>query len=208
MVAAVPEELFRATVVGVKVKGGVVLATDKRLSYGSLVLSKSARKIFVLNDRTAIAFAGLYGDAGGLIRFLEAELRFYQLTSGVTPTVKTVAKRLSTIMYSYKWFPFIVETLVGGIEPDGSPKLYVLDPLGSIIEEDYAAVGTGAAIAFGLLERDYSETLTVEEAEKLAIASMRAAIGRDVGSGDGIDVATITGSGVRQKSIVLRLVEG
>jgi len=202
------EDVFRATVVGLKFRDGVVMATDRRLSYGNIVLSRAARKIFVVNERAAVAFAGLYGDVSGLVRFLQADISAYKLLANAPVTIRSIAKRLSTLMYSYKWFPFFVETLVGGVESDGTPRLYVLDPLGSVLEEDYTAVGSGATIAFGFLENNYNSNMAMEEAEKIALSAVRTAIGRDIGSGDGIDVVTITRNGVREKSITLRIVEG
>jgi proteasome beta subunit len=201
------EEVFRATVVGLKVRDGVVMATDRRLSYGNIVLSRAARKIFVVDERAAVAFAGLYGDVSGLIRFLQADISAYKLIANAPVTIRSIAKRLSILMYSYKWFPFFVETLVGGVESDGTPRLYVLDPLGSILEEEYAAVGSGATVAFGFLENNYRPDMTVDDAEKVAISAVRTAIGRDIGSGDGIDVVSITRNGTRERSITLRIVE-
>ncbi|MFZ8793134.1 MAG: archaeal proteasome endopeptidase complex subunit beta [Acidilobaceae archaeon] len=201
------EEVFRATVVGLKSRDGVVMATDRRLSYGNIVLSRAAKKIFVVDERAAVAFAGLYGDVSGLVRFLQADISAYKLIANAPVTIRSIARRLSVLMYSYKWFPFFVETLVGGVESDGTPRLYVLDPLGSILEEDYTAVGSGATIAFGFLENNYSNNVTVEEAEKIALSAVRTAIGRDIGSGDGIDIVTITRNGARERSVTLRIVE-
>jgi proteasome beta subunit len=201
------EEVFRATVVGLKSRDGVVMATDRRLSYGNIVLSRAAKKIFVVDERAAVAFAGLYGDVSGLVRFLQADISAYKLIANAPVTIRSIARRLSVLMYSYKWFPFFVETLVGGVESDGTPRLYVLDPLGSILEEDYTAVGSGATIAFGFLESNYSSNVTVEEAEKIALSAVRTAIGRDIGSGDGIDIVTITRNGARERSVTLRIVE-
>ncbi|MFZ8788123.1 MAG: proteasome subunit beta [Acidilobaceae archaeon] len=201
------EEVFRATVVGLKSRDGVVMATDRRLSYGNIVLSRAAKKIFVVDERAAVAFAGLYGDVSGLVRFLQADISAYKLIANAPVTIRSIARRLSVLMYSYKWFPFFVETLVGGVESDGTPRLHVLDPLGSILEEDYTAVGSGATIAFGFLENNYSSNVTVEEAEKIALSAVRTAIGRDIGSGDGIDIVTITRNGARERSVTLRIVE-
>jgi proteasome beta subunit len=183
------------------------MATDRRLSYGNIVLSRAAKKIFVVDERAAVAFAGLYGDVSGLVRFLQADISAYKLIANAPVTIRSIARRLSVLMYSYKWFPFFVETLVGGVESDGTPRLYVLDPLGSILEEDYTAVGSGATIAFGFLESNYSSNVTVEEAEKIALSAVRTAIGRDIGSGDGIDIVTITRNGARERSVTLRIVE-
>lgn len=201
------EDFLRATVLGIKTRKGVVLATDRRLTLGDFIVSRNATKVFILRDNVAVAFAGLYGDIAGLIRILDTDMRAYEMTSGTHLSIKAVAKRLSTLLYSYKAFPFIIEALVGGIERTGEPKLFSLDSLGSLLEEDYIAVGTGAATALGLLEREYRSDLDLDSAEKLAISAVRAAISRDVGSGDGIDVVIVSPEGVRRKSLTLRLVE-
>ncbi|MCE4601762.1 MAG: archaeal proteasome endopeptidase complex subunit beta [Desulfurococcales archaeon] len=198
---------FGATVLGLKAGDGVVLATDRRLSYGGFVMSRNARKIFVLEDRVGIAIAGLYGDTSGLSRILEAEIKYYELTSGSSLSVKGVAKRLSSILYAYKFYPFFVEAIIGGID-DGEPRLYVLDSLGSITEEDYAASGSGATMALGVLEATYKPGLSIDEAMDIAVKAMKSAIERDAMSGDGIDIVAVTRSGVRERKITLKMVEG
>lgn len=196
---------FGATSVGVRVKDGVVLATDRRMSYGTFIMSRNARKIYIINDRVGIAFAGLYGDISGLIRMLRADIKSYSLINNAEPSVLMVAKRLSLIMYSYKMLPFYVETIVAGLDPSGESKLYVLDSLGSITEEPYAAVGSGATIALGYLEANYREDLSLEEAEAIVERAVKTAIIRDAGSGDGIDILSITRDGVREKRIRLEV---
>ncbi|MEB3860170.1 MAG: archaeal proteasome endopeptidase complex subunit beta [Desulfurococcales archaeon] len=198
---------FGATAVGVRAKDGVVLVTDRRMSYGSFVMSRNAKKVYKVNDKVAAAFAGLYGDIGGLFRMLQAEIKYHELTTKTPLTLMGMAKRLSTILYSYRYYPFYVEILLGGIEKDGSPGLYVLDSLGSITEEPYAAIGSGATIALGTLENEYRDNMSVEDAEKLAVKSARSAIGRDAMSGDGMDVVVISRAGSNEKTIWLKLVE-
>ncbi|MCE4612487.1 MAG: proteasome subunit beta [Desulfurococcales archaeon] len=198
---------FGATAIGVRAKDGVILATDRRMSYGGFVMSRNARKVYKVNERAAAAFAGLYGDIGGLFRILQAEIKYHELTAKTPLTLMGLAKRLSTILYSYRFYPFYVEVLLGGIEKDGKPGLYVLDSLGSITEEPYAAIGSGATIALGTLESGYREDLDVSEAERLAIRAARSAIGRDAMSGDGIDIVSITVKGSNEKTIWLKLVE-
>ncbi len=190
---------------GVKAGEGVALATDRRMAYGTFIMSRNARKVFRINDRIGIVFAGLYGDISGLVRILRADLKSYELTTGNPITTYMTAKRLSLIMYSYKMLPFIVETIVGGLDPDGTPRLYVLDSLGSITEEPYAAVGTGATIAYGYLEANYREDMSGDEALQIAINAVKTAIVRDAGTGDGIDAVLISKEGVREESVKLRV---
>jgi len=194
------------TAVGLRVSEGVVLATDKRMSYGGFVMSRNFKKVFKVNERIGVAFTGLYGDMGGLIRFLESQARLYETERGKPMPVYAAAKLLSNLLYSYKFYPFLVEALVGGIDSDGSSKLYVLDPLGSIIEEDYAAAGSGATMAFGVLESAYRRDMSLEEAERLAINAMKAAMARDAGSGDGVDILVVSRGGVRERSIRFKVV--
>ncbi|MET1101561.1 MAG: archaeal proteasome endopeptidase complex subunit beta [Pyrodictiaceae archaeon] len=180
-----------ATTVGLRQKNFVILASEKRISYGGFVLSKSGKKVYKITDYMGIAGAGLFADIQILSRIIAAELEYQRLTMGRKPTIKAAAKLLAVILYSHKYLPYLSELLVGGIEEDGTTRLYVMDPLGSLIEDDYAAIGSGAPIAIGVLERGYHSNLSLEEAKKLVIDAMRAALERDPISGDGVDILII-----------------
>ncbi len=198
---------FGAIAVGIKAKDGVVLAADKRLSYGGFVFSRNAKKTFVIADRIGVALAGFYGDISGLKRILEAEVSLYELAYSKRFSVRAFAKRLSTILYSYKYFPFYVETLVGGID-DGIPRLFVLDPVGSITEEKFAAAGSGSQMALGVLENLYTDSISIEDAKKIAFKAVKAAIMRDATSGDGVEMVAISrDKGAETIVKELRLVE-
>jgi len=189
---------FGATTVGIKCSNGVVLASERRMSYGGYILSKRIKKVFKITDKLAVAFAGLFADMQALARFLEAEVKFYELTTNKSMNVKSVAKILSIILYSQKYMPYLSETLVGGVDNEGF-HLFILDPLGSVIEDDYAAIGTGAPIAIGIIESTYKDKIGVEEARKLAYSAIKAAIERDATSGDGIDIMSITEKGIYEE---------
>lgn len=182
-------EELPATALGVKLNDGVILAAERRLSYGTFVLSRSAKKVFRVG-RFGIAGAGIMGDIQTLTRLMNIEIKYYELYNNKPISVKAAAKLLSVILYQYKWTPFISELLFGGVDVDG-PKLFVLDPIGSLIEDNYASVGSGARIAIGTLESEYEPNLSVDKGKELVIKAMKAAIERDVTSGDGIDVLVI-----------------
>ncbi|MCI2415586.1 MAG: archaeal proteasome endopeptidase complex subunit beta [Candidatus Aramenus sp.] len=183
-------EELPSTAVGIKLKDGVILGAVRRLSYGGYVLSKSAKKVFSLG-RFGIAGAGLFGDFQSIVRIMNVEIKYYELANNRPITTKAAAKLLSVLLYQYKYMPFISEILFGGID-DGTPQFFVLDPLGSLLDDVYAAVGSGARVAIGVLESEYKDTLSVSEGKELVIRALRASIERDVTSGDGIDVLTIT----------------
>jgi len=197
-----PLTYFGATTVGIRGKDFVVLASERRMSYGGYILSRSIRKVFKITDKLGMAFAGLFADMQALAKYLEAEVKFYELTLEKPMKIRSAAKILSIILYSQKYMPYLSETLVGGIDSEGA-HLFVLDPLGSLIEDDYAAIGSGAPIAIGIIETNYSKAVNVNDAEKLAYDAIRAAAERDSSSGDGVDLLVITKEGIKEQYLKL-----
>jgi proteasome beta subunit len=188
-----------ATAVGIKVNDGVVLASEKRVAYGGFVMSKAGKKVFVIKDRYGMALAGLFADIKTLVRIMKIQLHQFEIENGRKMDVRSAAKLLSVILYQYKYMPFLSEIIFGGVDDEG-PHLIVMDSLGSLIDDDYAAVGSGAPIAIGIIESNYRKDLSLSDAEKLAVEAVRAAVKRDVASGDGVDVAIITAEGASEKS--------
>ncbi len=191
-----------ATAVGIKAKEGVVLAAEKRVAYGGFVMSRGGRKVFAIKDRFGLAFAGLFSDIQTLNRTMNVLIHSYELENNRPISVHSAARLLSVILYQNKWLPFISEIVFGGVDEFGT-HLYVMDMLGSLIEDVYAAIGSGAPIAIGIIESRYREGLSVEEATQIAVDAVSAAVKRDALSGDGVDVVVITPEGVREKTVTL-----
>ncbi|MEM4738495.1 MAG: archaeal proteasome endopeptidase complex subunit beta [Acidilobaceae archaeon] len=177
------------TTVGLIARDKIILAADKRATEGFMIASRRVKKIVKITDYAAMTMAGLVADAQVLADILREEARLYELDTGVRMSIKSIATLLSNILFSYKFFPFIVQVLIGGY--DDRPRLYTLDPFGSIIEEKFAATGSGSPIAYGVLEEHYSDNLTIDDAVKIVASAIRSAMLRDVASGDGIDIVMI-----------------
>ena len=181
--------LHGTTTVGIVTRDHVVLAADKRATAGTLIASRRVKKIVKINEYSAMTISGLVADAQNLADIVREESRYYLLSTGVRLSVKGIATLLANILFSSKFFPYIVQLIVGGY--DVKPRLYVLDLYGSITEEKYAATGSGSPVAYGVLEENYRDDLTVDEAIDIAKRAIRTAILRDSATGDGIDVAVI-----------------
>ena len=108
----------------------------------------------------------------------------------------TVAKMMSNLMYERRFFPLLTQVIVGGVVD--KPVIYTLDPLGSVLPDDYAAVGTGAEMALGILDQQYKKEIQEIDAINLAVKSIRSAINRDSASGEGIDVLVINKDGIKE----------
>jgi len=185
-----------ATAVGINCVDGVILAAEKRLAYGRFIQSRNVQKVFLIDNKIGAAVAGLFSDSQQIIRLIQAYVNLYNLEREGTAviSVRTAAKLMANVLFGNRIYPYYVEPIVGGIDGNGS-QLYVLDPIGSLMDEFYIATGTGATIAIGILEDGHSDTITVNEGRDLAINAIRMASRRDATSGDGIDVLTIVAEG-------------
>jgi proteasome beta subunit len=189
-----------ATTIGLVCSDGVVLASEKRVSYGYMVMSRVGKKVFRLTDRIGAACAGLVSDMQILVREVEAYANLFRMDAGRPMSVRSAAKVMSNLLFGRRLVPLITQTIVGGMDDEG-PSLYVLDILGSVIPDKYAAVGSGAEIAVGVLEQGYKDGISTSEAKDLVIRAIKSAISRDVMSGDGVDLMVITKEGMREESI-------
>ncbi len=191
-----------ATTVGIVCKDAVVLASERRVSYGYFVMSKSGKKVFKVTDRIGAACAGLVGDMQILTREVSAYLSIYSYERDRNPDVRSAAKVMGSLLFERRLFPYLAQTIVGGLDETG-PSLYVLDPAGSVIEDKFSAVGSGSEIAIGVLESEFKPDLTVDEGKKLLKKAVKAAVSRDIGSGEGLDMLIITKNGIKEENEAL-----
>ena len=184
------------TTIGLVCSDGVILAADKRATMGYYIANKQTQKIYLISDRIAMTLAGGVGDAQNLVRWMRAEIKLYELKTGKRMAVEGAATLLANILSQYKFFPFFVQLLVGGV--DGRPRVFNIDMLGGVTEEDINATGSGSPIAMGLLEQLFKHGGTVEENIVTAAKSVDSAMRRDAGSGEGIDMVIIKPEGVER----------
>jgi proteasome beta subunit len=190
-----------ATAVGITYQDGIVLAAEKRISYGNFVVNKNTKKIFTITDQVASACAGMVADMQVLTRQVGALAKIRKLETRRDMATNSVAKLMSVIMFERRYFPLLTQVIVGGVQT--TPEIYTLDPLGSLLPDNYAAVGTGAEMALGIMDAEYNKNMSEDTSKKLAIKAVKSSIQRDSASGDGIDVLTITKKGIEEESLGL-----
>lgn len=194
------EKKTGTTTVGIKLKDGVVLAADTQASLDHMVETLNIKKILPITDRIAITTAGSVGDLQALARMLEAEAKYYQFTWGKPMRAKAMANLLSNILNESKWFPYMVQIIIGGYVEE--PTLASLDPLGGLIFDNYTTTGSGSPFAIAILEDGYKEDMNIEDARELAIRAVRTAGKRDVYTGERkIQVITITKEGMKEEFV-------
>jgi proteasome beta subunit len=183
-------------VLGITYDGGVVLASDRRIAFNNFLVSKTTKKTFVITPKVGAACAGLVADMQILSLQISAlaKIRRMEIKRDVPPN--TIAKMFSNMLYERRFFPLYTQTIVGGIIDE--PKIYTLDPGGSVLPDDYAAVGSGAEMALGVLDPQFKKGMTEQEALDLAVKAIRSASMRDSASGDGIDILLINKDGTKE----------
>jgi len=188
-----------ATAVGITYNDGVLLAAEKRVSYGNFVVNKNTKKTFNVTDHVGAACAGMVADMQVLVRQVSALSKIRKLETRRNVEPNSVAKLMSVIMFERRYFPLLTQVVVGGVTT-GKPEIYTLDPLGSVLPDRYVAVGTGAEMALGVMDAEFNENLDEEKATNLALKSIRSSIQRDSASGDGIDILIINKNGKSENS--------
>jgi len=192
------------TILGIVCRDGVVMAADRQVTAGHVVMSKRERKVFQVNDYIVMAGCGVAGDIQRVPKFISAELKLKELRSKSRPTVRQAASLLNNINYNGIRQPSMIPQqagfLIAGFNEDGATELYSIEPAGSLVKvEDFDAnFGSGMPYVYGLLERQYKPGISVKEGVELALEAVKSSTQRDVGSGYGIDVYAITKDGIRK----------
>ncbi len=180
------------TTLALKCVNGVIMATDTRVTMlPGFVAHKKMKKIYEVTRNIGMTIAGVPVEAINLLDLLRANSAIYQLWRKRAVSVRTVAGLASTLLFSQRYVPYVVQIIIGGYDDEGY-HLYSLDPFGSAIEDNMIATGSGSPVAYGVLENRYNEKMTLDEGLTLALKAITAAMKRNVYTGGDFNMATIT----------------
>jgi proteasome beta subunit len=196
----IDEMAFKGTTtIGAISTDGVVLASDTRVTAGSLVVHKKGKKVYKIDNHLAMTISGLVADAQQTVEILKANSRLYRLQRKSPIPVSTAARLVANLFFSNRYSPFLAQIVIGGVD-DSGPHIFTIDPFGSIIEEKCVATGSGSPVAYGVLEEKYREGLPLKEVLQIVVKSVNSAMKRNITSGDSFDVSVIDFNGYRELS--------
>ena len=201
--------LHGTTTVGIKVKDGVVLCADMRASAGYFIANNNTMKIQKIDNHAGMTMAGGVADAQNITDILRYHANIHRMQKGEPIQIKSLTRLTSLIFHQNRGYPFIADIIVGGYDKQGT-ALYNIDMFGSVEEKTYVTTGSGSPVAYGLLEEEHNENLSIDDAKVIALRAVKAAITRNIGTGDGINVAIIDKDGFRlltreQKKAIITL---
>jgi proteasome beta subunit len=201
--------LHGTTTVGIKATDGVVLCADMRASAGYFIANNNTMKIQQIDDHAGMTMAGGVADAQNITDILRYHANLHRVEKNEPIPIKSLTRLASLIFHQNRGYPFMADILVGGFDKQG-PALYNIDMFGSVEDKIYVTTGSGSPVAYGLLEEEYHKDLNIEDAKVIALRAVKAAITRNIGTGDGINVSIIDKNGFRlltkeQKKAIINL---
>jgi proteasome beta subunit len=185
------------TTIGVVCKDGVILASDTRVTMGFYVAHKFGKKVYKIDDHLGMTIAGTVADAQRVVDILIANAQLYKINLNRAMPVSSAARLIANLLFSARYIPLATQVLIGGVDETG-PHVFNLDPFGSLTEEKSVATGSGSPIAYGVLEDQYREGMSVAELLPIIVKAVNAAMKRDVASGNNYNVTVIDNAGYRE----------
>jgi proteasome beta subunit len=185
------------TTIGVVCRDGVLMTTDTRATMGSFVAHKHAKKVYMIDHHLGMTIAGVVGDAQAIVEMLKVNAALYRLDMARPIPIQSAARMASNILFQARYYPLGVQALIGGVDSTGG-HIFALDPLGSMMEEKFVSTGSGSPVAYGVLESEWHDDMTVKDSTPVLVRAISSAMKRDSASGDSFDVVTITRDGYRE----------
>lgn len=179
---------------------GVVLAADTRASAGFFIADRHVMKIQKVDRHLGMTIAGGVADAQNLVDVMRYNANIYRISNREIMPVNSAARLCSNVLFNQRYFPYYVQIILAGYDNKSGGQIYNIDLFGSMTSEKYISTGSGSPVAYGYLESEYKEGSSVNEAYKIAIQAIAAAIRRNAGTGDNINAVIIDKDGYRELS--------
>ncbi|HEX6028487.1 MAG TPA: proteasome subunit beta [Nitrososphaeraceae archaeon] len=179
---------------------GVVLAADTRASAGFFIADRHVMKIQKVDRHLGMTIAGGVADAQNLVDVMRYNANIYRISNREIMPVNSAARLCSNVLFNQRYFPYYVQIILAGYDNKSGGQIYNIDLFGSMTSEKYISTGSGSPVAYGYLESEYKEGSSVNEAYKIAIQAVAAAIRRNAGTGDNINAVIIDKDGYRELS--------
>ncbi|KAJ3361123.1 proteasome component pup2 [Allomyces arbusculus] len=188
-----------STTIGIQCPEGVVLAVEKRIT-STLLEPSSIEKIYEIDRHLGCAVSGLTPDARTIIEHARVEAQSHRFTfneaikvESVTQAVCDLALRFGEGAHGQEAImsrPFGVALLIAGVDEKG-PQLYHADPSGTFVQWDAKAIGAGSEGAQTELQAEYHKSLSLVEAETLALKILKQVMEEKLNAVN-VEVAAVT----------------
>ena len=157
-------------------------------------------------DKATLATDGFAADAEALVARVRQRLELYQYQHNRSMPLHSIARMLSTILYSKRFFPYYVHNILGGIDEQGRGAVFSYDPVGTVERLVCNAAGAAEGLIQPFLDnqvlfKNQNATpgheipapghLPLEETLKITMDSFTSATERHIEVGDGLDIFVV-----------------
>ncbi|XP_024402015.1 proteasome subunit beta type-4 [Physcomitrium patens] len=186
------------SVLGVKYKDGVLLASDTAASYGSTVRYKSVQRLKAVGKTTALGASGEISDFQAINELLDQLItNDYMWDDGNNLGPVEIHNYLNRLMYGRrnKFDPLWNSLVLGGVK-NGQQYLGVVTMIGVHYVDDHVATGFGNHLARPIFRDEWRADMTHEEAVALLEKCMLVLFYRDRSAINKFQIANVTEAGV------------
>ncbi len=157
--------------IGMICSDGVIIIADKGIK-DSLIVSKSADKIYEIDGHIMASAAGIISDARVLIDKARIVSQQHRITYDSPIEIESIIKEISDIKQQYTQHPgvrpFGVAIMVAGVN-DRKSRLYITDITGNYFEYKAIAIGKNDNQIKELLRKKYKKEIKIKEGIKIAL---------------------------------------
>ncbi|MBI2671500.1 archaeal proteasome endopeptidase complex subunit alpha [Candidatus Woesearchaeota archaeon] len=170
------------SVIGMVCKDGVLLIADKRVT-DKLIVPESLEKVYEVDEHIGASATGILSDGRILIERSQVVAQQHKVTFDEPIDVLGIVKDICNLKQAYTQVggarPFGVSILFAGVDKNGKPRLYLTDPTGIFFEFMATAIGEGDNEIKDILDKEYKESLSLEDGMKLAVRALKKVLGKD-----------------------------
>lgn len=197
------------TAIGILTSEGIVLAAERKVTSALLEQDTSTEKLYKLNDKITVAVAGLTADAEILINTARVFAQNYLKTYNEEVPVESLVRKLSDIKQGYTQFgglrPYGVSFIYAGHDERYGFQLYTSNPSGNYTGWKAISVGANTSAAQTLLQMDYKDEMSLDEAIELALKTLAKTTDNSTLTHDRLEFATIKKSNQDPDAIIQKI---
>ena len=157
--------------IGMVCSDGIFIIADKRIK-DTLVIQKSANKIYEIDSHIISSVAGIVSDARILIERAQVVAQQHRITYDSPIEPELVIKEISNIKQQFTQYggarPFGVSLMIAGIKAN-KPELYISDITGNYLSYTANAIGESDEKIKEKLREKYKPELTIKKGTRLAL---------------------------------------
>ena len=176
-----------------------VLLAEKRIK--DLQEPDSIEKISKIDTHIAVAASGYMADARQLIQEARVKAQSYALTFEEDIPAEALAEHICNVKVTRLSLdlrqggrPYGVAMLIGSVDFDGKPRLFMTDPVATYWGYLAAVIGSGSTQAGEYLKKHYKDSIKLDAAITLGLDALREATNTEITAEnvDNLDIARIS----------------